>query len=650
MLYTILTTLFLTFFISAVYYIFDFLKNRAIERLTSSIELDSADPLFHWVLDYLIEKGFFSRSFNNLTCQLDRKGDSKNMFWNPSSKNVNMDNEKPDLRYTPSVGYQFFVYKTVQITVYHTVDKVMMTGFDNQPTFPETLILSCFGKQNITLLKEICEEALAKALEKDQGLTKIYAVARWEDYWEKVQTKLPRPVHTVILDAQIAEEIISDIRSFRQSSSWYIERGVPYRRGYMLYGPPGTGKTSFVLAVATELKLSICPVDLSAESLNDDTLMTIMNNTPMNSIILLEDVDGLFVERTSVDQNANKVSFAGLLHALDGVRTQEGRIIFMTTNHIQKLDPALLRPGRADVQVKLDFASQDQIIRMFERFYPGCEKGLVERFAAQVPENKVSMAKLQGHFLRFKNKPEEAVDKAKFIAEQSEFFEEMTIKEWLCRLNLEELTMGFHKQKIRRVRDLKDFTEGDLEKCDVKKKGDLTRILNMLKGEDNAKKGFTILTSQALRGLLALYVGNNKEIDSILNMIGEKKLSEFQLRDVFEKELNRKPIDKIKEIINGEGKKKETLVKKQKIPKEEPINVLEKLKMERFLVKFEENDVLGKEEFYKLDDGSLTEIGVDHIASRFALVDEIEKLKKESEEEEEIYFVREFKKSQSIRY
>ena len=92
------------------------------------------------------------------------------------------------------------------------------------------------------------------------------------------------------------------------------------------------------------------------------------------------------------------------------------------------------------------------------------------------------------------------------------------------------------------------------------------------------------------------------------------------------------------------------MVKKQKIPKEEPINVLEKLKMERFLVKFEENDVLGKEEFYKLDDGSLTEIGVDHIASRFALVDEIEKLKKESEEEEEIYFVREFKKSQSIRY
>ena len=66
----------------------------------------------------------------------------------------------------------------------------------------------------------------------------------------------------------------------------------------------------------------------------------------------------------------------------------------------------------------------------------------------------------------------------------------MTVKEWLHRLNLEELTEGFHNQNIRRVRDLEDFKEGDLEKWEVKKKEDMTRILNMLKGEDSAKKGY----------------------------------------------------------------------------------------------------------------------------------------------------------------
>jgi len=649
MISEILTTIFLTLFISLVYYILEFLKNRSVERFTSSIQLESADPLFHWVLDYLIEKGYFSNSFNNLTCQLERKGDHQSFFWG-NNKNVLLDNEKPELHYIPSAGYQFFKYKNIKITVRHSIGSLMVTGNELQPSYPETLILSSFNPKNIKLLKELCEEALSRALEKDQDLTKIYAVARWEEYWEKVQSKAPRPVHTVILDAQIAEEIISDIKNYRKSQNWYTDHGVPYRRGYMLYGPPGTGKTSFVQAVAAELKLSICPVDLSGETLNDESLMKVLNNTPMNSIILLEDVDGLFVERTSVDEHRNKVTFAGLLHALDGVRSQEGRIIFMTTNHIEKLDPALLRPGRADVHVKLDFASQAQIIRMFERFYPNCDKLLVERFAAEIPENKVSMAKLQGHFLRFKKDPAKAVENARLIVEETEFTQEMTVKEWLVRLNVGDLVKGFHQENIRRVRDLKGFSQGDLEKCGVKKKGDLTRILNMLKGDDITKKGFTLLTKQAVRGLLGLYIYKKEEMEIMIDIIGDHGISEFQLRDVFEKDLKRKPIEKLKEMI--EVKKNEKNDKKEKkIPIEEPKKVLEKLKMERFEGKFVENDVMGREEFYSLDDGMLNEIGVDHIGSRFELMKEIEMLKKLSEnEEEEFFFERDLQKKQSVQY
>lgn len=92
-------------------------------------------------------------------------------------------------------------------------------------------------------------------------------------------------------------------------------------------------------------------------------------------------------------EEGRRVSFSGLLNALDGVRSQEGRILFMTTNHREKLDPALLRPGRADVHVKLDYASYQQIVRLFLRFYPGSD-ALAQEFARKLPDKKVSMAKL----------------------------------------------------------------------------------------------------------------------------------------------------------------------------------------------------------------------------------------------------------------
>jgi len=102
------------------------------------------------------------------------------------------------------------------------------------------------------------------------------------------------------------------------------------------------------------LKLNICYLNLSGDSLNDDSLNRLLNSTPTQSIILLEDIDAIFVGRESVRGAKTGVSFSGLLNALDGVRSQEGRILFMTTNHREKLDPALLRPGRADYHVLLD--------------------------------------------------------------------------------------------------------------------------------------------------------------------------------------------------------------------------------------------------------------------------------------------------------
>jgi len=78
---------------------------------------------------------------------------------------------------------------------------------------------------------------------------------------------------------------------------------VPYRRGYLLHGPPGTGKTSFTQAIAGELKLNICYLNLSGGTMDDDGLNRALNDAPSHSIILLEDIDGIFTGRESVTRS-----------------------------------------------------------------------------------------------------------------------------------------------------------------------------------------------------------------------------------------------------------------------------------------------------------------------------------------------------------
>ena len=142
-----------------------------------------------------------------------------------------------------------------------------------------------------------------------------------------------------------------------------------------------------------------------------------MMSAPTESIILLEDIDSAFVKRdqTTVNKPAydglSQVTFSGLLNALDGVASAEGRIVFMTTNYIERLDAALIRPGRVDLKEFIGYASESQIKRAFQKFYPDASDSFVEQFANKLNEFKqpISMAQLQGYFLFHKEHYEDAI-------------------------------------------------------------------------------------------------------------------------------------------------------------------------------------------------------------------------------------------------
>ena len=107
----------------------------------------------------------------------------------------------------------------------------------------------------------------------------------------------------------------------------------------------------------------------------------------------------------------SQLSFSGLLNAVDGIAATEGRVLFMTTNHLDRLDPALVRPGRVDMVQHLGLCSREQLRALWRNFYPAAQE-LAEQFAQQLPENQLSPAVVQGWFLFNKHTPRTALDGA----------------------------------------------------------------------------------------------------------------------------------------------------------------------------------------------------------------------------------------------
>jgi len=221
-----------------------------------------------------------------------------------------------------------------------------------------------------------------------------------------------RPMETVVLDKERKEALVADINDFLSPSSprWYATRGVPYRRGYLFHGPPGTGKSSLSFALAGLFGLDIHVISLLESTMTEADLNHMFNTLPKRCVVLLEDIDTAGLKRDSNEDadhpdsekpnsssdngfadlakelrrahravssgggrdtfsQSQGVSLSGLLSAIDGVASHEGRVLVMTTNQPEKLDPALIRPGRVDMRVEFGLATLHQIEEIFFHKY-----------------------------------------------------------------------------------------------------------------------------------------------------------------------------------------------------------------------------------------------------------------------------------------
>ncbi|KAI4986887.1 hypothetical protein ZWY2020_019517 [Hordeum vulgare] len=199
--------------------------------------------------------------------------------------------------------------------------------------------------------------------------------------WRGINHHHPATFDTLAMDPSIKQAVIADLDRFLKRKEYYRRIGKAWKRGYLLYGPPGTGKSSLVAAMANYLRFNLYDLDLSGVH-DNSCLQRLLMEMANKSILVIEDIDCSFDTMTREDKppkvytdtdsdedddeyddagaggyrrqgRERTVTMSGLLNVIDGLwsTTGEERVIVFTTNYKDRLDRALLRPGRMDMHV-----------------------------------------------------------------------------------------------------------------------------------------------------------------------------------------------------------------------------------------------------------------------------------------------------------
>lgn len=278
---------------------------------------------------------------------------------------------------SPAPGNHLLPYRGRWVRVHRGREKQTAGSDDLFAGFYESFTLQTLGR-NRQVLESLVKDAVALREQRSVGRTRVLYMDKWGN-WEEIALPRTRPLDSVILPDDEIQRVASDAENFLTSEQTYAERGIPYRRGYLLHGPPGTGKSSLCMAIAGHLGLDVAALSLSNPDLNDGLLALSLSRAPRRSLLLLEDLDCLYgPDRKTKDAG---VSLSGLLNAIDGPTAQVGRLLMMTTNHVDRLDAALVRPGRADVVIEFGQVTFEQAAEMHRRFYPDAEAWQRDEFA-----------------------------------------------------------------------------------------------------------------------------------------------------------------------------------------------------------------------------------------------------------------------------
>ena len=269
------------------------------------------------------------------------------------------ENNKYDLNLKLNYGTQTIEYKSNKIQLVYKKESELVATADDIKYF-ETLKV---GGDTKEILLTFIEAARSSNSNPERNDKLICRILKSGGMWGILNRLSKRSDETLFMDVDL-EDLFKQIQTFFDDEEDYIQHGVPFKMNFLFHGIPGTGKTSLIYTIASHFNFDIAFLNITRD-LDDNTFTRAVTNLPDNSILVLEDIDALFVER---DTKCG-VSFSTVLNVLDGMTKKHKLLTFLTTNYKDRLDSALKRSGRIDYELEFTYASKKQTKAMYSYFF-----------------------------------------------------------------------------------------------------------------------------------------------------------------------------------------------------------------------------------------------------------------------------------------
>lgn len=321
---------FISFLVIALKSIPDKLFKIFKRKVTSSIFVMSTDIyIFQAVNNWLLNKKNKSLKHNMSMCAASREAIES--VW-----------------HSFNYGLYLMIYKKTLVIIIK--DKIDKATFDRVIDSVEVII---FGLKRKEVFNEIVEFIHDKS---NNSMTKVMSTNS-NYYFHYV---LPKTFDNIWMRDK--DKFLTILNIWKNNRNMYMSNGIVYKLGILLYGPPGTGKTSVVRAIANWYDAKIRIINFKTFK-DENQFVESMVTLPGKTVFVFEDIDIIFQKRE--DNNNDDISLSTLLNILDGIMSLNNCIYVATTNHIERLDKALIRPGRFDVSIKMDIIKTKKDLKDF---------------------------------------------------------------------------------------------------------------------------------------------------------------------------------------------------------------------------------------------------------------------------------------------
>lgn len=369
--------------------IFGYIHRTINSYLWSYLQFKSGQKEYKAILFYLSEilQGQVQENKNNYFHSLAISDQFTTYNHNPSD----LEKQREKILFIPGHGIHKIYYNG------NTIYVNIISTRDGNITYGEIELSIRFRKINV--LKDFAKFVQEAYFKKFYNSTMIYKPDLLGGYWNQKVMKRKRALETVVLQDGIMNSLIEDIKHFKneKTKEFYTKFGYSYSRSYLLHGPPGTGKSSTIRAIASYFDLDIYSLNLANKELTDSSMEELFATLPSGSLLLLEDIDAVVSRRDESDEVDDArstssdcpVSMTSLLNSLDGVESNEDRIIFMTTNRYDLLrkEKRLIRPGRVDKIFEIKNADTKQVESIFDSLFDFLsEKSISNNFGKKFAE------------------------------------------------------------------------------------------------------------------------------------------------------------------------------------------------------------------------------------------------------------------------